>query len=655
MILHLKNNKILLIIDNLETILDDRVREFARNIPKGSKVIFTTRIGLGMLDFPIQIKPLMPKDGAFYFRRTAKVWSNDELVTADQQFVEETCKNLQNSPLFIKWYIQGSRTGRRSSPVAASNDLLLRFCLQNVFSYLSSDAINITKSLACLTETYTSAGLVYLTEMDVFTIQKSIAELLTANLLTVDRGKTSEDEDRYSLSTFARSYMQKFALPSRDEQKRIIDKQNALRFAHEEYSARGAQDIFDINSVAIRDKDDYIVATMLKKIIDAVFRGKAEVASSLLQQTIDISPNYFEVKRVEAFVRISEDRIVEAEAAYEAAVSLAPERAPLRLWYGGFISRQLGDQPRALQHLSLAEEMAQDEPDVKLEIARVYQYQRKFTEAGKRLEAVSGMLNLSAKQRRVLFDLMIQNETRRCEHLVGEKDFHQALSALEAAKAIVLAAPPMLIDERAYRNIQRVRRQIPALARAFRGLSEDNRVKEVSDWLIDPLLFEKKRNLETKSGSHTNLAINATELPNRGRLISLGTNFGFVSSGGERLFFHRNDWKSSTDFLDLGEGTIVEFTFIIRDRGPGAQNVRPIGSVRESSPIGERKIGCVQDLSRQGGKITLDGGKIVGFSHKNCLPGTKFGRLYVGERVRCMIVSKSEGDQAVAIESYSGV
>jgi len=42
---HLKNNKILLVIDNLETVIDQNIRSLVRQVPSGSKILFTTRIG----------------------------------------------------------------------------------------------------------------------------------------------------------------------------------------------------------------------------------------------------------------------------------------------------------------------------------------------------------------------------------------------------------------------------------------------------------------------------------------------------------------------------------------------------------------------------------------------------------------------------------
>lgn len=46
LISHLTNNKLLLVIDNLETVIDQNIRNFVRQVPQGSKILFTTRIGL---------------------------------------------------------------------------------------------------------------------------------------------------------------------------------------------------------------------------------------------------------------------------------------------------------------------------------------------------------------------------------------------------------------------------------------------------------------------------------------------------------------------------------------------------------------------------------------------------------------------------------
>jgi LuxR family transcriptional regulator, glucitol operon activator len=95
---HLTNNKILLIIDNLETVIDNTIRDLVRKLPQGSKILFTTRIGLGAFDFPIPLLPLAKKEAAFYFRRAAQVFGVNDLASATNQIVDGFCEKLQNNP-----------------------------------------------------------------------------------------------------------------------------------------------------------------------------------------------------------------------------------------------------------------------------------------------------------------------------------------------------------------------------------------------------------------------------------------------------------------------------------------------------------------------------------------------------------------------------
>jgi len=69
----------------------------------------------------------------------------------------------------------------------------------------------------------------------------------------------------------------------------------------------------------------------------------------------------------------------------------------------------------------------------------------------------------------------------------------------------------------------------------------------------------------------------ANSPPNRGRLAQLHPNYGFVDTGGLRLFFHRGEWTGKLDFGNLGEGAIVEFEIGSNEKGTCAVNVRPMG------------------------------------------------------------------------------
>ena len=385
---HMANNKILLVIDNLETVIDQNITYLVSHLPAGSRILFTTRIGLGAFDFPISLEPLNKRDAAQYFRAAARVFGVNDLARQPATVVEEYCTKLHYNTLFIKWFLLSVKVGKRPTVIMNNPAEFLQFCLQNVFSGFSTEAKTIARILANVAGKQTLASLCFYTELDSVQVQSSLSTLITSNLVTGERGRNTEDEDRYSLSSLARAYIQKFLRMELDEQRRLIVKQNELRSAQEQMAALAGLDIFDMNSVFVRSKEDYIVAKILTKAIDKIFKRDLEGANVELEKAEDLSPNYFEVKRVKAFMHVISEDYLWRTIVTDLRFHYASQRAPLRMWYGGFLSRNIGDQERALEELFEAEKLAEGSVPVKLECARVLQYLRRFDEAEQRLISI---------------------------------------------------------------------------------------------------------------------------------------------------------------------------------------------------------------------------------------------------------------------------
>jgi cold shock CspA family protein/tetratricopeptide (TPR) repeat protein len=457
-------------------------------------------------------------------------------------------------------------------------------------------------------------------------------------------------------------YIQRFVRPDRDEQRRLISKQNALRTAQEEFATRSGSDIFDLGTVFVSDKDDYIVAKLLTKALERIFGGDLQSAEDEVQKARDLSPNYFEVQRVQAMVHIGLEDYFSAEAEYEAAISLASDRAPLRLWYAGFLSRNLGDNDRALGQLLKAEELAPNSAIIKLQCARILQYLRRLDDAEQRLNSIRDLDKLSAKTRRIHLDLSIQNDFRRAEDYSAQQQYQLALVCLESAREKVLNAPRALIDERTLAHIAHAKRHLPPLRWAFKGLDEEKRLAEIENWLFNPsgaatyINLEPSEELGAPSVGRAPHVGPQAELPNRGRLSHLHPNYGFVDTGATRLFFHRGAWVGKTDFLELGEGVIVEFDLGSNDRGECALNVHPITETTKRLAKGDMIHGAVKSLSNTFGFIKMDRGGDLFFHRSDCTPATKFRALAVGERVRCVFELDENGRRrGIRVEAFSGV
>lgn len=661
---HLRNNKILLVIDNLETILDDHIRSFVRDVPNNSKVLFTSRIGLGAFDFPIKLAPLSKKQSTFYFRETAKVWGLRDLSALPNDAVTDYCNRLQHNPLFIKWFVQAIKANQRADKILANPKIILKFCMENVFDSLPSDAQNVARALTCVAGSHSVATIAFLTDIDSLRVQSALLTLLSSNLVTANRQSNADAEETYTLSTLSRMYIQNFLVPPKEDQQKYIRKQNELRSAKEEFAAQINRNVFDFNYVSARSKEDYIVARLLVKAIEAIRKLDYEIADERLRQASDLSPNYFEVRRVEAMLHVERSNFVGAEAAYEAAISLAPERAPLRLWYAGFLARYLGDNVRALEQLRVADKLSEGATLVRLELARVLQYERKFDEAAALLNAVEDLAVQPAKTRRIHADLLVQNELRRADFLLSSGQNSDALVSIVRARDIFNSLALGLVDWRTVRHVLKVRRTLAALKRIFHSTDSDSIVNTLSFWVR-----EIEANLE--NGNYGVVPVESAEVGELvdspvlagaisggegdrrvGRLQNLHERFGFVECGAfGRFFFHRGEWESSRDYLELGSGCPVSFEIGANERGPCAVRVRPVAAatLRESLDLGsitnsgERLVGTVYSMEITFGFVETDNGERYFFHRNNMERETDFSSLQRGKKVSFMLGTNHKG------------
>jgi LuxR family glucitol operon transcriptional activator len=99
--------KILLIIDNLETIIDSNITDFLQCLPKESKVLITSRIGLGRFEYPVFIEPMTMPDSVKLLRNYAKLRGIKILYQANAELLSTYCSKMNSNPGYIKWFVAG--------------------------------------------------------------------------------------------------------------------------------------------------------------------------------------------------------------------------------------------------------------------------------------------------------------------------------------------------------------------------------------------------------------------------------------------------------------------------------------------------------------------------------------------------------------------
>jgi len=121
----LNSFKILLILDNLETVLDQRIRDFLCQIESSSKVLITSRVGLGELEYRFPLDGMKVDDAVALLRATAQVRRADQLIRTSNSTLRAYCSKMESNPLLIKWFVSCVQSGKRVEEVLQSSQVFL--------------------------------------------------------------------------------------------------------------------------------------------------------------------------------------------------------------------------------------------------------------------------------------------------------------------------------------------------------------------------------------------------------------------------------------------------------------------------------------------------------------------------------------------------
>jgi len=91
--------KTLIIIDNLETIHNEEVRDFIRKAQVKCHILITSRIGLGELEFPRKLNGLNESEASKLIREIARIRNSDTLMKLPQKTLVEISEKLYFNPL----------------------------------------------------------------------------------------------------------------------------------------------------------------------------------------------------------------------------------------------------------------------------------------------------------------------------------------------------------------------------------------------------------------------------------------------------------------------------------------------------------------------------------------------------------------------------
>ncbi|MFG1213742.1 NB-ARC domain-containing protein [Xanthobacter flavus] len=548
----LSENKILLAIDNLETILDDSISEFASEVPGQSKIIFTSRIPLGG-DLIVRVPGFSDKEALQYLRRLIDAYDIQALRILNEDTLKRHIGRLSNKPLLIKWFALGVSRGLDPSKITAKPDIALQFCMENVFERISENSVKVLTAISVVPQGVSAPIIQHLTDLTSVETESALAELMRFGLL--DASNTNWSERIYSIGQFARLYIGKFMKHDRQFIDKITSKYKSIAAIFQFEKGLVSRNPYDASKYVVRSPTEALTARKLREAVSCVFNEDYQAAISTVDNLKIINPGYFEIYRASAFIRYRIGDVSGAIEDYEVAIELAPGQPQLHYFYAGLLMRASSDYAKARDHLNNALNLDPGSMAVLREAARVNFFLYDFPEARRLIDLAKCLEMKTFKDEVILKDLEIQLYIREAEHLTSLGDAKGCIRSLQKFEEILDELNYNIIDSTMMDHIAKSR-QVIDVAFQLPLSGEVQFLIELREKVTKKLQWQDGRSLDQdgrKAPSHTGERIGT--LRPQGRT----ENFGFIrDSFGVDTYVARSTVGDAT-WTKMCEGRPVRF------------------------------------------------------------------------------------------------
>lgn len=562
---YLQEFRILLILDNLETVKDARIDDFLDRLPAGSKVLITSRIGLGEFERRLRLDSLEEHDSVRLVQALARIRGLDVLVNANRETLARYCRRMKNNPGFLKWFISAVQTGKRPEQILDQPGLFLDYCMSNVYEYLAVDSRALVEILQVITQQLGQAELAFLGGYEVIPLQRALYQATATNMVRMGTvGAGSAAETKYSLSELARDYLAKHHPVESSKANRLRWRFKEIQEAGNLIDQESRVNRFSFYSIVRRSRGEILVSKYLLDALHAASRKELVLAFELLDKARALAPQFFEVHRVAAITNALAGNIQEAEESYIAAIELEPNSAPLHYWYGNFLARSMHDAGRALEQYSYSEKLAPGEPQVLLECARCEMYLARFSKARELIAPLEKERRISTHLMRKVFDLGVQIHLREAEYWYRQKDATRAVGHVGELVAYAESMHRSMFDPH---TASTIRHAYSALERCVPYIADVLVLRKIDEWK------DRLARLLTQLGVPAFEAM--LDRWNYGVIKRvIDGRFGFI--GGDDsvdYYFHTGALRTTTADIDKLIGIRVRFELGMNAQGACATNI----------------------------------------------------------------------------------
>lgn len=435
-------SKSLLVIDNLETITDESIINFIKDIPRPSQVLITSRRGLGEIERRYQLTDFPMENAVVLFRIVAKEKNQKDLLNLSDETIQKLVLSVKCYPLLIKWSIGktclGMDINKAFDEINLGESEISKFVFDDTFELLSNDAKKILFAMIIYgNKPINSHLLQHFSSLKDDDFEDNIRDLINCSFIKAEtndsNGQLISSFDMLSLTRgFVEHKLNNDKTGIRNSLERI---KQELIISSEETERIIFEDNKTLLERGIRTENEKLAFTYIKRADDYSFERSIEMADKYYEMAYNLAPTSWYVVTKYAKHKALTDHKEEAEILYKKAIEI--EKNPKDLYYYAVHLRNNQRYGEAIELLQSALKIDDKFGDGLLEIGRNYTFLAEYEKANKIFEELLNLDNLNIKQKRVGYFYKADNYHRWSEIFQKEENYHSMLDYLNKSKDAV--------------------------------------------------------------------------------------------------------------------------------------------------------------------------------------------------------------------------
>lgn len=430
--------RVLLVIDNLETIDVDALRPLFVDLPTGSKILLTSRVAMGEFELRYKLQPMDDRDAVQLLRATGRLLNQGSLLSHSDDKLRTICSRLFFNPLAIRWFVQSYSEGI-TTPALLDRQRnfqeVLKFCFQSIYDSLSEEYKNYLRTLVALGP-LSEVQLALLSNVDdIDHIREALGFLYSSNLLLRSKDEwVGTSAELWGITEFAKNFLLAYDRQITSTRPKLQRRFQDLIRARDENRQFASLNPFREFAIDTRSSSEAAVVQNLHDAIKASRRNNHSNALRIIERTKALAPDFFEVWRVSARVKQRANDAFGAQEDFREALTLAGGQSePLLVYYAQYLRSQ-GETDRAITILT--ERVAAPDPTPQLigELAHTLAVNGSYRDALIHFaNARKGISSLSAGER-----VFLLTRYADCLRLAAENELGRNLPD-EATRHMIIA------------------------------------------------------------------------------------------------------------------------------------------------------------------------------------------------------------------------